>query len=462
MQDLSEKYIIKLQKIATDIQNSEPFAVYAESEEEEDYKSVCDVYEPQIAKVYQEIAANDPLQIEAAEKVLINDYFEGLYLPRILGFSILRGQVNDQTKYVRPQNHFKEILKAILESAHFENLKKRIGQTTQIGFALSSDIWITDFISEIPNKRIRYYLMGNKLDKYRDPKERHAAYSKYKAQFSRENYLTAIFPANFSELKVEYPELKNFLLYRIANKYPNTSLLPFLVQTIKNETFFGTIEHVQLLCLAVNFFKMSPADEKVVKDIFNKMRKDVTGFSEKYLSFIIELHDKHVELDSASEIKASGFVDGNIKDDVQEYYRMTDIVHTQGYNNPDVMNVVKVFYDKHEGLSVLNESLRRLVGSYINRLISKLSESEYPDYFEASKIFASYMRLFDNEHFNQSIRDASIKYTNKCFVKFTDKRGKEYQEVKRFVKTNFTQWHFMKEKDVTEMFKNRRKKKGEK
>lgn len=462
MQDLAEKYIIKLQKIATDIQASEPFAIYTESEEEADYKSVCDVYEPQIAKVYQEIAANDPLQIEAAEKILLNNYFEGLYLPRILGFSILRGQVNDQTKYVRPQNHFKEILKAILESAHFENLKKRIGQTTQIGFALSSDIWITDFISENPNKRIRYYLMGNKLDKYRDPKERHAAYTKYKAQFSRENYLTAIFPANFSELKVEYPELKTFLLYRIANKYPNTSLLPFLVGTLKNELFLGTTEHIQLMCLAVNFFKMSAADEKEVAAIFNKMRKDVPDFSDKYLSFIIELHDKHVELDNASEMKASGIIDRNIKDDVQEYYRIADIIHTQGYSQPDVINIVKAFYDNHEGLSVLNECLRRLVGSYINRLISNLSENDYADYFESSKTFATYMRLFDNEHFNQSIRDESIKYTNKCFLKFTDKRGKEYQEVKRFVKTNFTQWHFLKEKDVVEMFKNRRKKKGEK
>ena len=462
MQDLSEKYIVKLQKIATDIQNSESFAAYSESEEEADYKPVCDVYEPQIAKVYQEIAANDPLQIEAAEKILLNNYFEGLYLPRILGFSILRGQVNDQTKYVRPQNHFKEILKAILESVHFENLKKRIGQTAQIGFALSSDIWITDFISEIPNKRVRYYLMSNKLDKYREPKERHAAFTKYKSQFSRENYLTAVFPANFSELKVEYPDLKTFLLYRISHKYPNDNLLTFLVQTLKNEIFFGTTEHIQLLCLAVNFFKMSPEDEKDIAVIFNKMRKDVPDFSGKYLTFLLELHDKHVELDGVAEMKASLLLDKNIKDDVQEYYRIADIIHTQGYNQPDVINVVKVFYDNHEGLSVLNECLRRLVSGYIVRLISNLSETHYLDYFEASKTFGTYMRLFDNEHFNQSIRDASIIYTNRCFVKFTDKRGKEYQEVKRFMKTNFVQWHFLKEKDVVEMFKNRRKKKGEK
>ena len=146
MLDLNEKYLVRLQDIAEDLQNSDLYASYMDTEEEAEYKLLCEVYEPLIGKVYNEVAANDPLQIVAIENILLNTYFEGLYLPKILGYSVLRGQINSTYKYVRPQNHFKGILMAILESSNFEFIKKRIGQSVQMGFALSSDIWITDFI----------------------------------------------------------------------------------------------------------------------------------------------------------------------------------------------------------------------------------------------------------------------------------------------------------------------------
>ena len=44
--------------------------------------------------------------------------------------------------------------------------------------------------------------------------------------------------------------------------------------------------------------------------------------------------------------------------------------------------------------------------------------------------------------------------------KYTDKRGKDYQDIKKFVKTNFVDLGFMKEKELVEFFKTRRKKKN--
>ena len=153
MLELNDSYINKLQAIAEEIQNSDLLAQYLETEEEAEYKAVCDAFEPSISKIHAEVAAKDPLQIIHLEQILLNDNFEGLFLPRILGFSIMRGEINSQCKYIRPQNHFKDILTAVLNSSNFEYIKKRIGQTVQIGFALSSDIWITDLINSIENKR---------------------------------------------------------------------------------------------------------------------------------------------------------------------------------------------------------------------------------------------------------------------------------------------------------------------
>ncbi len=51
--------------------------------------------------------------------------------------------------FILQRRCFKEVLFAICNSSNFEYLRKRIGQTIQTGFALSSDIWVTNLINEI-------------------------------------------------------------------------------------------------------------------------------------------------------------------------------------------------------------------------------------------------------------------------------------------------------------------------
>ncbi len=461
MLELSEKYLAKLQPIAEDIQNSDLLAQYMETEEEAEYKALCDAYEPKISKIHTEVATNDPLQLISLERILINPYFEGLFLPKILGYSVLRGQLNEQYKYTRPQDHFKDILNAILESSNFEFIKKRIGQTVQMGFALSSDIWITDLINSIANKRLRYYLQSNKLDKYRDIKEREIAFRRYANQFSKDNFLTTDFPSTFAELKVEFPELKTFLMHRVGKGLDNSSLNQYIVDSVKNETFFGTNEHIQLMCFAMNFFDLSEADTEGVSKIFNKLRIEIPEFNDKYLSYIIEMHKEHFELDSKAELKASKIVDKTIADELTDFYNITDIVHTEGYTKQHVMDAVKQFYNNHEGLSLINECVRRMIFGYLYRFITHLKEKEYQEYFNISKIFIPYMNIFGNEQFNQNIRDISMEYMRKCLVKFTDKRARDYQDVKKFIAGTFVDLHFLKDKDVVEMFKTRRKRKAE-
>lgn len=461
MLDLSEKYLAKLQPIAEDIQNSNLLTQYMETEEEVEYKALCDAFESKISKIHTEVAANDPLQLISLERIILNPYFEGLFLPKILGYSILRGQLNDQYKYIRPQDHFKEILNAILESSNFEYIKKRIGQTVQVGFALSSDIWITDLINSIPNKRLRYYLQSNKLDKFREIKERQIAYQRYANQFSKENFLTSDFPDTFAELKVEYPELQKFLMYRVGKGLDNSSLNKYIVDSVKNEAFFNTNEHIQLMCFAMNFFDLPEADAQEVAKIFNRLRIEIPEFNEKYLSYIIEMHKEHFELDGKAELQASSMVDKSINDEITEFYNIADIVHTKGYMNQEVMDEVKLFYDNHEGLSTINECIRRMIFGYLYRFITNLKEKEYPEYFNISKTFMTYMNIFGNEQFSQNIRDISMEYMKKCLVKFTDKRARDYQDVKKFIASTFVDLHFIKEKEVVEMFKTRRKRKTE-
>ncbi|MBK8196136.1 MAG: hypothetical protein IPK76_24170 [Lewinellaceae bacterium] len=79
-----------------------------------------------------------------------------------------------------------------------------------------------------------------------------------------------------------------------------------------------------------------------------------------------------------------------------------------------------------------SECLRLLVLNYFTQLINGLTEREYADYFELTKIFAVYMKMFGNQQFNQAVEHLSMNYVNKLLHVFTDKRAKDYQDVKKF------------------------------
>jgi hypothetical protein len=92
--------------------------------------------------------------------------------------------------------------------------------------------------------------------------------------------------------------------------------------------------------------------------------------------------------------------------------------------------------------------------------MTNIDVQDYTEYIELSKIFPVYMNIFSNQQFNYELKELCLKYVKKLLKKYTDKRGKDYQDIKKFVKTNFVDLGFMKEKELVEFFKTRRKKKN--
>lgn len=460
MQELDADYLDQLEVIAGEIQDSEELASYLEEEEEEFYLRLKEMFEPKIGMVYDEVAAKDPLQLIALETVLLNPLFEGLYLPKILGYSVQRGEINDRYKYVRPQNHFKDVLLAICNSANFDILKKRIGQSIQMGFALSSDIWVTNLINSITNKRVRYYLQGQKLDRYRPLPARKVGYERYQKQFKSDNFHSTEFPETLSELKILFSPLKNFLIYRIGTRWDNTSLIEPLKTFLENKEFKQTDEYLQIAFLYGAFFELDEDNSKHLSKHLNEVRTSLPEFDAKWLDFVLELHKRDdIELDAEADLRTSALLDKKIKDQLTEFYNLTDLIHSEGYMNDEVHDGVRVFYSRHQGLSVINECVRAVIYGYFERLISNLEEKAYPDFFEETKLFPVYMSIFANQKFNQNLKDLSMTYVRRLLKKFTDKRGKDYQDVKKFVSTAFVDFKFLKEKEVVELFKTRRKRK---
>lgn len=462
MYELNPDYIERLETIAGEIQESDILAQYLEEEEESFFIQLKEEFEPQIATLYDEVAENHPLQLIPLEIVLLDPAFEGLFLPKILGHSVLRGEIDNEYKYVRPQDHFKEVLLAICNSANFDILKKRIGQSIQIGFALSSDIWITNLINGVTNKRVRYFLQSQKLEKYRVLQERIIGYNRYKKQFVHDNFLTAQFPENLTELQLFFGQLKQFLIFRINRKGNNETLMEPMRHLVADENLQGVVEHMQLMTLFAAFFDLNDKDRKMVSKHFNHVRTTMPEFGDKFLRFILELHkSEDLDFDPHADQQLSGTVDHSIKDDLTAYFELMDLVHSKGYITVEVQEAVRDFYNRHEGLSLINECVRQTVFHYFARFIKNLEESAYADFFEISKVFAVYKQIFLNQHFNQAMEDLSMDYVQRLLHRYTDKRGKDYQDIKRFVSSNFLDYEFLTEKEVVEIFKTRRKKKKE-
>ncbi len=460
MLPLDQTYLDKLSQIAAAVQDSEELALYLSEEEEEYYEQLRETYEPEIDQLYEKVAAENPLQITAFDKVLLNEAFEGLFLPRILGYSVLRGSFQADFKYTLPQDHFKDILLAICHSPNFEILKKRTGQSIQIGFALSSDIWITNLIASVDNKRIRSFLQSQKLDKYRTPEGRAQGYETFLKQFRHFNYMTAEFPTTLGDLKVKTAALREFLIYRIERKLNNSSLLPFLSEMIENNQFRDQEELIEIVFLYANFIQASPDHAERLSTALHAMRLESPAFADKWFDLLATYHNSdRVSLDRAADLQVSAALDKSVPDILSDYYRLTDAIHQRGYMQEETLESIKDFYNRQAGLSVVNECLRLTIFKYFKQLLSNLEETDYHELFELAKIFTVYIKIFANEQFNQRLKALSMSYVHRLMAHFTDKRGKDYQDIKKFVSTTFVDLNFLKEKEVVELFKTRRVKK---
>ena len=459
MKELAQIYVDKLEQIKKDIQDSELLAKFLDEEEEDIFKEFQLKFEPVIDELHIQVAENHPLQLQNFENALLDDGFEGLYLPRILGYSVMRGQINEDFKYVRPQAHFKKILLTICNSANFESIKTRIGQTIQVGFALSSNIWITNLLAQISNKRVSAFLESLHSNKFRDIRDRRTAYTRYKKQFENYNYLSAGMPQNISELSLFASGLKKFFVYRSKNNSNNESLLPHVKDFVSNDSLKTENELYELVMILMMYLKGDDELNTLTQKRFEEHRSSEAGV-EHIFNFLNEIQtDPAMQYSADQDLAFASVASMTPDDEVSRYFKLMNEIHGKGYVHEDVIEQVKNYYDQHLGLSVQNKCVRNVIRNYISTFIGNLQEAEYSALFDLQKTIVTYISIFSNEQFNQDVKAACMTYVKKLIKFYPDKRGRDYQDIKKFVSTAFVDLGFLNEKEVVELFKTRRKKK---
>jgi hypothetical protein len=454
---LEKKYTDKLAKISEEIQASALLAQYLEEEDEEYYNQLKDQFEPLIADLADEVAQADPLQLESFEEKLTDVQFEGLFLPRILGYSVLRGAINDDYKYIRPQEHFKTVLMAICNSANFDLVSQRIGQTVEVGFALSSDIWITNLINEINNKQVKVFLQGFKSPKFRDLRSRHTAYVKYKKQFVSFNFMTATKPLTSSDLKIEYRSIVNFLLFRATmGSESSKSVYKFIAGILEDPALGNSTEHLHVISIIGIFFDLKDAEKKLLAERFDSYN---SGEDEELFFQALKEIQTHEPLVKDEDYARLGAVLLSSKSkEFKEFLQIVTQINQIGYINSDAIEIARSYYNGNKGLSIQNECLRNVIFSKFSTFMKVLSTKDFQDYFELNKTFTVYMNIFANEKFNQEIKAISMKYVRELLRIHTEKRSKDYQDIKKFVSSTFRDLGFLNDKEIKDLFKTKRKK----
>lgn len=457
MESLADNYKQHLDQLKAAIQNSELLNMYCENETEELYKQMVEAFEPHIYEMYNLVADKSPLQLISLETALLDPEFEGMFLPRILGYSVLRGEIDEDYKYTRPQEHFKEILLTIIESANFEFIKNRIGQTLQLGFALSSDIWLTNFLNNISNKKVKAFLNHQRMDKYRDLEFRVELYDDYRKQYHNQNFNTVSFPEDLNEFRISRNGLVNFLIYRANRKFNNENFFQSIEAFINNTELHGTPGFLEVIMLIAMFYDVSDETKSKISSLIDQFRKDEDTFIQKYFETLLKLYMDDVEITPDADKRMSQIINKKVSDSITEYYNLMDAVHTKGYVHQDTIELVSQYYEAHKGLSIENECLRDSIYGYCESFLNNLDTDSYKEYFEINKVFISYINTFYNQRFNQRIKDLSMKYINKLLDVYTDRKGRDYQDIKKFVTATFRDLEFKTDKELKELFTTKRK-----
>jgi len=457
MIELDKKYKTVLDNIKSSIQLSEELKNYLEEEGTEEYKELVAKFEHDIHDVYEQLANENPLQLLSLERYLLDEQFEGLYLPKVLGYTVLRGRVNDRIKYYRPQEHFAEMLEFIIISSNFEQIKLRVGQSIQIGFALSSDIWITNTIDNVTNKRVKTFLASQKMHKYLDEKLRNSALVKYRKQFQSLNFQTAIFPDELSEFHIEAESIKDFLIFRARGEFDNSKILTAINKLLGNESLWKSIDLYEICIILGLYYQLDDTGRKFLKGDSTIVRQNLDQSGHHFMSFLNTHSEKVKGISQEAERNLASYIDRGVSDILTNFFSVLDKVNDLGYIHEDAVAAVRDYYYKNEGLSVENEAIRKSILSKLSKFLNNIEAVDYNEYFEINKTYVAYIDIFSNQKFNQNLKELSLKFVRKCLKHFIDKRSKEYQEIKKFVRSSFLDYGFMTEKELTELFKTRRK-----
>ncbi|HMP31574.1 MAG TPA: hypothetical protein PKD85_18370, partial [Saprospiraceae bacterium] len=308
-------------------------------------------------------------------------------------------------------------------------------------------------------KKVKSFLGIFRNDKYRELKARKGLYDNYAMQLNKANFKSVEFPKTIADLKSSFYALRTFIVHRASRDLDNSSLMNHLGQFISNDKLNASLEFLELMIIIGLKYNLDDQTAKAYTKTINQIAKERPNFKNDFFEIYDRLHVGK-ELSIAPEDEHNlGKLLVEVKDkEIIRFFDTTNELHSKGFVHIDAIEKVREYYENHPGMSIENEVLRSSVLIYINKFLKNIEIDAVNDYFEINKVITAYLSIFNNERFKQEVKTSSMNFINKCLASFDDKRSRDYQDIRKYVSSTFLDLGFLTEKEITELFKTRRKK----
>jgi hypothetical protein len=248
-------------------------------------------------------------------------------------------------------------------------------------------------------------------------------------------------------------------LYRADSDYDNSTLISQINEFLNREEFVFEPEFIKITLVLGMYFDVKETNFNKLTKVFNKLRKEKEDFDVEFFDYYLQFVDDKANFKIDAVGNLSKVIDKSIDDELSTFFKLMDVIYENGYVAVETIDAIRKYYNAHEWLSNHNRCLRHSLSNRFSRFFNNLAEQDYSEFFEMFKTFAIYMDIFSNEKFNQNIKKISMSYVTKFKKKYTDKRGRDYQDVKKFVMKTFVDLNLYKKKELVEYFKTKRKRK---
>lgn len=444
-------YSKRLDAVKKFLSDSAEYQAYLESEEREEYKAVADKVEPYLQSLYNEIAEKNPMEIIEFEEILTDEALEGIFVDKLMYFTILRASVDENYRFERSQERLEELILFAAQSSSFEAMQRSLLLPVRLAFSLSSGIWGNKVIGKIKNKSAREFFQRQFGEATRDDHARAVQYRSLKKRFKEIKYQSASVPTDNINWKTEFADFRNFLVDRIGAGHDNTTVKASLYEFLENDAFKGTDEQIELLCIFIHFIELDDEDFDKVETVLNELRKG-EGFDESYFGILLKVMkmDMPIDLDRIGII--NDLLDTDHKDSLLGFYELLTNFSVKDFMDEEIVESVEIFSGRHRELSPIMTCFKHLLIRIIDAEVVKHLNDDYTQLFQSMHIYDGLAEAFLEKSYRQDIKEILVEYM-KSLMFYFEKGSTEYKAIKAMVMDAPVKNNFVTTKEVRALYR---------
>ncbi len=453
--ELQKEYLEKLNAIKTHLQDSEEYQTYLDEEDEESYNTLRAKIEPYLNALYLEVSKNQPMQILTLEEAMMDHQLEGLYLDKLMSYSILRAKLTPDTRFDRSQDILEKMILFMTESSSFDLIENSMRLPVRMTFALSSNIWSNKVIEQISSKRAKEYLRRQLKEAKRDDHARVVQYKGLKKRYAEVPYQTAEVPAVENlNWKVEYDDFRRFLVRRVEADVDNSTLVPSIYEFLNNEKLKGADEQIELFILYSHFFELEDEDFENMEKILAEFQDKGEDFQNRYFELLSKLIDE-VDLDIEKTAIVSDLINKEKDDFLSNFYTLVASYSNRDHIDVELAEEIERYSHKYRELSPPIACFKKLLLYFIDQDIAKYLNEDYTQLFENVYIYDKLAESFLEKSYREEIGSVLDAHLNTLMFYFKAKTA-EFKAIKKLVSGTPVEFGFITMKEVRARYRAHR------